>query len=73
MSDDQRAKKLEMLRNQVNFLRSSFDTVQIFATKHDEDVGETTYYTQGSGNWCARYGHVKVWILGEEHDAEEQG
>lgn len=66
MIDEQRDKKLELIKNQVRILMDSFDTVMIFATKHDPESENTTMFNQGSGNYFARYGQVKDWINHEE-------
>lgn len=64
MNDDSRQKKADLLENQVSVLLSSFDTVQIFCTKHVN--GRTTHFARGGGNWYARYGQVKDWVTTEE-------
>lgn len=68
MDDNQRDKKLELLKNQAKVLRQSFDTVQIFVGKNDEETGVTTMYW-GDGNYYARYGQIRQWLLQEDEQA----
>lgn len=56
---------IKLVEQSMNVLREHFDTVQIFASRQDEDG--TVNATQGVGNWFARYGQVKDWI----HRSEE--
>lgn len=48
-------------------LGEHFDSVMIFATRHEpaEHQGTLTF-RWGSGNWYARYGHVREWLIREE-------
>lgn len=41
------------------------DTVQLFVTVRDSE-GHTVSHNHGAGNWYARYGQVKHWILQTE-------
>lgn len=67
MLDDQKEKKLELIKNQVRVLMQSFDTVQIFCTKHEAgNDPETLEYQSGDGNFMARYGQVRAWLLYED-------
>lgn len=65
LDDEQRDKKLELIKNQVAVLMGSFDSVQIFCTKF-EGGEDTSHYTFGNGNWFSRYGQVREWVLYEE-------
>ena len=72
MTPKQCDNKMKLLENQVKVLRQSFDTVQIFCTKHEEGDDPQTYeYQSGEGNFMARYGQVRAWILHE--DARNSG
>lgn len=44
----------------VRDLYEHFDTVQIFATNHENETTDTQ--TRGKGNWFARFGQIKVWV-----------
>lgn len=67
MTDEQRDKKMELIRNQVRVLMESFDTVQILCTKHEAGDDPTTFeYQTGAGNFMARYGQIRAWLLHED-------
>jgi hypothetical protein len=68
-------KALGRLKIAVAALQDQFDTVQIFATKHDAAPGKGTYrFEWGAGSWYARYGHVRGWMLRQDEGlrVEEQ-
>ena len=64
MTDEQREKKMALLENQAKLLMQSFDSVQIFCTKYEGE--DTANYVFGGGNFWARYGHVRGWILRQD-------
>lgn len=54
----------EMLRQHVNQLGEFFDTVQIFCTRRESfEKSGTSHFALGAGNWFARYGQLRNWIL----------
>ena len=54
-------------------LMSRFDAVQILATRHTSDEKGSVRVNYGKGNWFARYGLAKFWLLREEqYDKDEQ-
>ena len=58
---------LELLQKAIDTLGEHFDSVQIFATRHDTDG--TKSIQKGCGNWFARYGQVREWMLKEEQSS----
>lgn len=60
---------VELLKSAALNLGEHFDTVQIFATRHqtetEEDTG-TVNVNYGVGNWFARLGFVKDWVLRQD-------
>jgi len=48
-----------------------FDTVQIIATVLNSD-GTTNRHTGGVGNWYARYGSMREWLIKEEEASREE-
>ena len=65
MSKDQ--PEVEIVRRAVLSLGEHFDPVQIFVTRSEECGKQlTTNINLGSGNWFARYGQVKEWVVKEE-------
>ncbi len=65
--DQQRREDMERVIRHVDQLCEHFDTVHIFATRHmPAEHDGTIIINQGSGNWSARYGQVREWIIMEE-------
>lgn len=56
----------KILEQHCSAILEHADTVHIFATRHDPVKRETAYVTFGIGNFYARYGGIKEWILREE-------
>lgn len=73
ISDEQRDKKLQLIKNQAAILEPSFDSVHIFATKYDPESGDTSQFNFGTGNWFSRYGQVRYFIVFEEAKTAKQG
>lgn len=63
-TDDQVPQDEKRLEAALQALSEHFDAVQIFATITDPDGTRT--HEVGSGNWYARYGHVKEWVVKQE-------
>ncbi len=59
-----------MLKRHVAQLAEHFETVQIFATRHSAEHDGTVGAQWGEGNWYARYGQVKEWVVREERGFE---
>ena len=63
-------KDMEMLQKALDALGEHFDSVQIFATRHDSGgSGGTIGVKRGCGNWFARYGQVREWMIQEEQSS----
>lgn len=56
----------ELLKKAGNELSEHFDSVIIFVTRHDANDGGTFRGIETRGNWFARYGQVKEWVIREE-------
>lgn len=70
-TDQEEEYDLGRVRAAIEVLREHFDTVQIFVTR--KDPSGTTCCQLGIGNWFARYGHIRLWVLKEEHlDARDR-
>jgi hypothetical protein len=71
MSDDSytkedRERDLSMVKAHCRSMSEHFDTVMVFATR---TVGSSTINCRyGIGDFFARYGHCKLWLLREEQD-----
>lgn len=64
----QRDRDIAILKSHVSQLSEHFGSVQIIATRHDPESDGTIIVNWGEGDWYARYGAVKWWILHEESD-----
>lgn len=50
-----------------------FDSVHIFATRHEEGVeGGTVAISFGSGNWFARRGQIRDWSIKKDEIARQE-
>jgi hypothetical protein len=65
---DAKDKDIRILEDACIRLGQQFDTVQIFATRHNEKEGGTVNVHFGKGNWYARFGHIKLWVQFKEND-----
>ena len=63
---EQLGEDMERIEGALMVLREHFDTVQVFATRHEEgEQGGTVVCSRGFGNWMARYGQVGLWLAQE--------
>ena len=58
---------LKRINDAIHTLRMHFDTVHIFASRHDDEKAITQTMSNGDGNWYARYGQIKSFV----HDTEK--
>jgi hypothetical protein len=63
---------MRKLRNATAQLMESFDTVQIFATRHVSTDDGTVAVQYGEGNWYARRGQVGEWIVKQDARSAEE-
>lgn len=64
MNNDEQKNDMELIQKHVDALSEHFDTVQVFVTSKQEGLeGNTINANIGSGNWFARYGQVRTWLL----------
>lgn len=55
------------LSDAVNTLTEHFDSVQIICTRYDPATeGGTVTVDEGGGNWFARVGSVKRWLVWQD-------
>jgi len=59
---------LELLEGIKAKLLEHFDTVQIFVTRHDGQKDDTEAIRVGGGNFYARCGQVRRWLLDMEQE-----
>jgi hypothetical protein len=53
---------LNRIKQAVQALYEHFDTVQVFATRCADNGSDTVHCNYGTGNWFARFGHVKSFV-----------
>lgn len=71
--DTEKNEDLARIRKAVDELGEHFDTVQIFASRHESGEHDGTLrITLGVGNWFARYGQVHCWLLAEDESTRNQ-
>lgn len=52
---------MALIKSHAAQLSEHFDSVQVFVTRYRG--GETVSVAHGCGNWFARYGQVKDWVV----------
>lgn len=62
--EDDEERDMDLLQRHVSQLSMHFDTIQVFATRSHPDGTVNCHY--GDGNWFARYGQVRTWLVKEE-------
>jgi hypothetical protein len=65
MSDTEQS-DLSKVQKAVDELGEHFDTVQILVTRHESTKGGTINVALGTGNWHARYGQVRTWLVAQD-------
>ena len=57
----------EMVERHVRELGEHFDSVQILVSRHEPETEDGTIsISNGSGNWFARYGQTREWLIKAE-------
>lgn len=69
-------KDLGILKDACSKLGEHFESVHIFVTKsYDPDDPQergTINASWGSGNWFARYGQIRTWIIKQDEQARKE-
>lgn len=64
---------IERIQKCIDQLSEHFDSVQVFCTRHEMGTDDGTINcTQGQGNWFARYGQIRAWVVRMEESDREQ-
>lgn len=70
MSTESNNADLNRIKDAAQKLGEHFDSVQIFATRSESgELEGTLNFHVGVGNWFARYGQVKQWLIKEDEAA----
>lgn len=63
MPDSTEKADMERIQKALDILSEHFDSVQIFASRHEPATEDGTIAaTRGFGNWYARYGQIAQWM-----------
>ena len=73
MNDTEREADLARIKKCCSELGEYFDAVEIFVTRHEAgEDGGTVNVNWGCGNWFARYGQIRAWIVKEDEADRER-
>lgn len=61
--DGEADRDMKILASHAAQLAEHFESVQIIVTKNTEEGDGTVLAHQGAGNWFARYGSVREWLI----------
>jgi hypothetical protein len=50
----------------LDYLKEHFDSIQIIATRHDDETGLTHSLRRGRGNYYARLAACREWVDGNQ-------
>lgn len=65
---EDRQRDLDIIKSHAAQLAEHFDSVQIFCTRHAAEHDGTINAQWGEGNWFARYGSVRDWVVKKEEE-----
>ncbi len=71
VSSNEHTDAVKMLDKHVNELSEHFENVHIFVTRHEGEKDQTRCVNRGSGNWFARYGQIREWLVYEDQKIRE--
>lgn len=72
MTQDERNLEAEaLLKRALDMLIEHFDNVQIFCSRSNPEGDGTDRIVQGRGNWYAREGQVRDWVVAAEEETRE--
>lgn len=60
---------MEIIKEATNKLAEHFEDVQIFACSKEDGGEGTSVFRFGTGNWYARYGMIKEWMIYQDEIA----
>lgn len=66
-ADDMSERDMARVDQALDLLREHFDTIQIFVSRNESgELDGTVTVHKGVGNWFARFGQVRAWMIKEE-------
>lgn len=64
---------LKRIKEACQTLAEHFDSVHIFATRHESgELGGTVNVQYGEGNWFARLGQVQSWLTRQDEGSRSE-
>lgn len=69
--DNQKSPDEQYLDKALDVLREHFDTVQIFATRHEASQNGTLHFDCGFGNYYARIGQLDIWLREQKENSSD--
>jgi hypothetical protein len=63
--------KMQLLDRAITMLSEHFDNIQILASSIDEN-GDTLSFQRGRGNWHARLGQMRAFLICQDESYREQ-
>ncbi len=61
-----------ILKSHVSRLMEHFDSVQVFCTRFDSENDQTISINRGDGNWFARSGQVREWLIKQDEQSRSE-
>jgi hypothetical protein len=72
-AEQEEERDLEIISKYCDLLAEHFDTVEIFCTRVQQDgTGDTVVLNLGCGNWYARYGQIREWLIRSDQKARNK-
>ena len=69
IDDEMMADDIAVIDAAIDTLTCHFENITIFASRHDPSTGNTLSTWRGRGNWHARHGHVREWLIKQDEQA----
>jgi len=71
ISSNEREELVKMVEKHVNALSEHFECVHIFVSRNEGENDLTRTINRGAGNWFARYGQIREWLIYEDQRVRE--
>lgn len=69
MDDELRAAEIEAQDRALDLLNEHYENITIFASRFDPATGHTLSTWRGRGNWHARHGQIREWVIKQDAKA----
>lgn len=69
---DQQSDDEKRVRKAIDDLMEFYDSCQVFVTRHDQaTLDGTLTMSMGQGNWFARYGQIRTWVIRQDEKSRQ--